>query len=225
MGEAAEQTGATLVQIQSILDLLHGAVANINTAQLRMCLQLKHQAAAIFYGSTYLDDTVRIFLALMEKLLILERRHGISNRPPLEEMKPDPRTGIPIGRSSVQPVSPHWISNAAGASSSVAPQGIGVAIDPRGLGIRGGGVFGGIGGGGFGGVGGFYGKYAEIILTEAWYIWWERRQRTHEENNQMPHFQEISDSRFGSCRSPTTRKISKTKGNYENKDFVILKFK
>jgi hypothetical protein len=28
--------------------------------------------------------------------------------------------------------------------------------------------------------------YPEIILTGAWYIWWERRQSTHGENVQTP---------------------------------------
>jgi hypothetical protein len=134
---------------------LYGAVANIDTAQQQMCVQLEHQAAVIFYGSTYLDNTVCILLALMEKLWILEHGHDILDRPPLEEANPDPKTGIPVGRYSIQPVSPHWISKAAGAPSSVASGGIGVVIDPRGAGIRGGGVFEGIGDGGFNGIGGF----------------------------------------------------------------------
>jgi hypothetical protein len=33
MGEAVNQTAATLAQLQSSLDLLHGVVANIDTVQ------------------------------------------------------------------------------------------------------------------------------------------------------------------------------------------------
>jgi hypothetical protein len=66
MGEAVDQTDASPLQIQSSLDLLHGMVANIDTAQQQqqMRAQLEHQAAAISNGATKHDDTARILVAL-----------------------------------------------------------------------------------------------------------------------------------------------------------------
>jgi hypothetical protein len=54
MGEATAQTAATLAQIQSSLDLLHGVVAGVDTAQQQMRAQLEHQAAAISASSNNL---------------------------------------------------------------------------------------------------------------------------------------------------------------------------
>jgi argininosuccinate lyase len=51
MGEVVEQICATLIQIQSSLDLLHGVVANIDMAQQHMRAQMNHQAVAIADGS------------------------------------------------------------------------------------------------------------------------------------------------------------------------------
>jgi hypothetical protein len=36
MGEAVEETAATLLRLQSSLDLLHGVVSNIDTSQQQM---------------------------------------------------------------------------------------------------------------------------------------------------------------------------------------------
>jgi hypothetical protein len=73
MGEVAEETGATLLRIQSSLDLLHGVIANIDTEQKQMRAQLDHQAAAIEDGNNKHGDTTRILAVLMDKLQILER--------------------------------------------------------------------------------------------------------------------------------------------------------
>jgi hypothetical protein len=58
MGEVAEETGATLLRIQSSLDLLHGVVADIDTEQKQMRAQLDHQAAAIEDSNSKHGDTM-----------------------------------------------------------------------------------------------------------------------------------------------------------------------
>jgi hypothetical protein len=68
MGEAVEETSATLARLESSLDLLHGVVAGMDTAQQQMRAQLEHQAAAIGASSAKHDDTARILQALLGKL-------------------------------------------------------------------------------------------------------------------------------------------------------------
>lgn len=154
MGEAADQTAATLERLQSSLDLLHGVVANVDTAQQQMRAQLEHQAAAIADGSTKHDKTARILESLLEKLEILEQ--GASTRPPPAEAEPDRGVVLPVGRSTLQPTSPHWVGNTAGASSSAAARGCNLSteLEPGRGGILSGSGFGGAGGGRGGGAGG-----------------------------------------------------------------------
>jgi hypothetical protein len=144
MGEAVEQTSTTLLRIQSSLDLLHGTVANIDMAQQHMRAQMEHQAAAIADSSTKHNDTARILSALADKLQILER--GGSEKLLRAETRPD-LPNVTTGKASVQPASPCWTGNVAGASSSGMPHTGGVAIDPGGEGILGGGGCGGVGSG------------------------------------------------------------------------------
>jgi hypothetical protein len=147
MGEVAEETSVTLLRIQSSLDLLHGVIANIDTKQMRTQLEL--QAAAIEDTASKHGDTTRILAVLMEKLQILER--GAAPKSPRVEIAPDPQIG---GCSFIQPVAPNWTGNTAGATTSTAPRMGGIAIDPGGDGILGGGRPGGTGGGDLGGTGG-----------------------------------------------------------------------
>jgi hypothetical protein len=44
MGEAVEETSATLARLESSLDLLHGVVTRVDTTQQQMRAQLEHQA-------------------------------------------------------------------------------------------------------------------------------------------------------------------------------------
>lgn len=149
MGEVADETRATLDKLQSSLDLLHGVVTGVDTAQQQMRAQLEHQAAAIESSATKHDDTARILQALLTKLQRLEG--GAVTRPPQEEEETDPSVLFVKGNSTTRPTSPHWTSNAAGATSSLAHHG---GPDPGGGGFLGGGRAGGAGGGGSGGAGG-----------------------------------------------------------------------
>lgn len=155
MGEAAAQTAATLAQLQSSLDILHGVVAGVDTAQQQMRAQLDHQAEAIAASSSKHDDTARILQGLLAKLQLLEQ--GPTNKPPPAEVEPGPGFGsviITAGHSTIEPSSPHWFGNTAGASSS-ATHGHGPSREAEpGGGAGGGGGLGGAGGGGPGGVGG-----------------------------------------------------------------------
>jgi hypothetical protein len=96
MGGVAEETSATLLLIQSSLDLLHGVVANIDTKQKHMRTQLELQAAAIKDTASKHGDTTRILAVVMEKLQILER--GAAPKSPRVETAPDPQIG---GRSFI----------------------------------------------------------------------------------------------------------------------------
>jgi hypothetical protein len=145
MGEAVEETGATLLRIQSSLDLLHGVVANIDTEQKQMRAQLDHQAAAIADSNNKHDDTTRILAGLMDKLHILER--AADDKAARSDSPADPTRAAATGLSVVHPVMPQWTGNAPGASTSSAPRMSGVQIDPGGDGILGGGGHGGVGGG------------------------------------------------------------------------------
>lgn len=152
MGEAAEETRATLDRLQSSLDLLRGMVAGIDTTQKRMRAQQEIQAAAIESGAAKHDDTARILEALLVKLNLVEQ--GTKNRPPPSAAEPDPCAVFTTGRSTTQPSSPHWVGDTASATSSGAAHSKGLAFDPRGAGFLGGSAAGGAGCGGFGGAGG-----------------------------------------------------------------------
>src|SRR4051812_20700245 len=101
MGEAANQTEATLAQIQSSLDLLHGCVANIDTNQQQLRTQVDHQAAAIADSSIKHDDTARVLAALVAKLETMGR--GAADKPPHEEAEPDPRDTNAAGKGVCHP--------------------------------------------------------------------------------------------------------------------------
>ncbi|KAK1606952.1 hypothetical protein QYE76_030625 [Lolium multiflorum] len=156
MGEAAEETRTTLDRLQSSLDLLHDVVAGIDTTQKQMRVQQEHQAAAIDASATKHDDTARILQSLLLKLNLLDK--GETTRPPSDDHNPDSSILINAGHSITQPMSPHWVGDTAGATSSGAPKGkavgIGPEFDPGAAGFLGGGAMGGAGGGGFGGAGG-----------------------------------------------------------------------
>jgi hypothetical protein len=155
MGTATDETRATLDQLQASLDLLHGVVAGVDTAQQQMRAQLEHQAAAIEASSTKHDDTTRILQALMTKLGLLE---GAPTRASPEE--PETEVIFNAGHSLNRPSSPRWLGNTAGATSSNTNKGpaAGGDFDPGGAGFLGGGGGGsrpgGAGGGGGGSGGG-----------------------------------------------------------------------
>jgi hypothetical protein len=152
MGEAAEETRATLDRLQSSLDLLRGVVTGIDTTQKQMRAQQEIQAAAIESGADKHDDTARILQALLVKLNLVEQ--GTMNRPPPSAAKPDSCAVFTTGLSTTQPSSPHWVGDTASATSSGAVHSKGLAFDPRGVGFLGGSAAGGAGCGGFGGAGG-----------------------------------------------------------------------
>lgn len=148
MGEVADATSAALKQLQTSLDLLHGVVAGVDTAQQQMRAQLDHQAAAISDSATKHDDTARILQSLMAKLHIGEA--GAPDKPP-EEVEPDPGEAFNSGHSTLHPAKPRWMGNTAGASTSTGAHGGGfMAEGERGME----GFLGGVGGGGGGGIGG-----------------------------------------------------------------------
>jgi hypothetical protein len=141
MGEVAEETSTTLVRIQSSLDLLHGVIANIDTEQKQLRVQIELQAAVIEDSASKHGDTTRILAVLTEKLQILEC--GIPTTQPGMAAVPDLQI-----RAPTQPTPSPWAGTTAGASSGTAPRVNGVAIDPGGDGLLGGGGHGGAGGGG-----------------------------------------------------------------------------
>jgi hypothetical protein len=132
MGDSAAETTAAIDKLQKSLDLLHGVVAGVDTAQQQMRAQLDHQAEAIAASNVKHDDTARILQALCVHLK--------------------------IGESSASREDPERDNSIIikGASTSTANKDKGVFtaldIDPGGAGFLGGGGSGG-GGGGPGGGG------------------------------------------------------------------------
>jgi hypothetical protein len=126
MGEAVDETCATLDRLQSSRYLLHGVVAGVDTAQQQMRVQLEHQAVAIDASSTKHDDTTHILQALLAKLQILE---GASTRPPLDEPGPESTVIFNAGHSVARPSSPHWQGNTAGATSTTANKGLATGVN------------------------------------------------------------------------------------------------
>nr|XP_051205517.1 uncharacterized protein LOC127319579 [Lolium perenne] len=159
MGEATAATAETLKQLQSSLDLLHGLVAGVDTAQQQMQAQLDHQAAVIESSATKHDDTTRILHALMAQLKIGEP--GVADKPPPADEEPDPGEVLNSGTSYLFHTKAKWTANTAGASSSAGAteaergsEGSLAGGGGGGTGGAGGGRPGGVGGGEFGGAGG-----------------------------------------------------------------------
>jgi hypothetical protein len=141
MGDSAAQTAESIDKLQKSLDLLHGVVAGVDTAQQQMRAQLDHQAEAIAASTTKHDDTARILQALLAKLNIGDSGASAQHQHAKGELDPTV-----------------LISGAAGTSSGGANKDKGVSIeldiDPGGAGFFGGGGTGGVSGDGLGGAGG-----------------------------------------------------------------------
>lgn len=68
MGEATTTTEASLAELRSSLDLLHGRVACIDTTQQQLVAQLGLIATAVQDGAKLHDDAARQFAALNSRL-------------------------------------------------------------------------------------------------------------------------------------------------------------
>jgi hypothetical protein len=125
-GDSATQTAESIDKLQKSLDLLHGVVAGVDTAQQQMRAQLDHQAEAIAASTTKHDDTARILQALLAKLNIGDSGASAQHQHAKGELDPTV-----------------LISGAAGTSSGGANKDKGVCIeldiDPCGVGFFGGG--------------------------------------------------------------------------------------
>jgi hypothetical protein len=93
MGETAATTEASLKEIRSAVDLLHGRLAIIDTTQQLLVAQLGLISDAVKDGATKHADAARYFASLDERLTVstqaMERLHV---RLP-EEDDPDPAAG------------------------------------------------------------------------------------------------------------------------------------
>ncbi|KAK1681148.1 hypothetical protein QYE76_041996 [Lolium multiflorum] len=162
MGEAAAVTEASLTEIRSSLDLLHGRVACMDTTQQQLVAQLGLIAAAVQDGAKLHNDAARQFSSLDARLAEItqgmERLRGRCPSP--EEDDPDPGDCLVMGTGTLRTTRVTWTGDAPGASTA-AKSGVASTVtmgSPRdttdGGGLLGGGGTGGAGGGGTGGAGG-----------------------------------------------------------------------
>ncbi|KAK1650696.1 hypothetical protein QYE76_068501 [Lolium multiflorum] len=145
MGEKADETAATLKQLQASLDLLHGVVGGVDTQQQQQRAQLDLQATAIADSTVKHEDTAKILHALMVRLKIPDP--GLQ----VEEEEPEHYEIDPVGHGKATHNYVPWLGNTPGATTSAAGAG------PSG------------GGGGGAGVGGGRpaNSTAEVVFLEA----------------------------------------------------------
>ncbi|CAM0957818.1 unnamed protein product [Alopecurus aequalis] len=158
MGETAATTEDSLAELRSSLDLLHGAVARIDTAQQQMRAQMDAQALAVQEGSRLQDATARTLAKLADRLDANER--GCHSPASPEEDDPDPEVIQSSDTTVMHTVKPNWKGNTAGAgTSAAAARGSAELGGGVGDGVLGGGVGDGLLGGGVGAGGGRPGSH------------------------------------------------------------------
>ncbi|KAK1678256.1 hypothetical protein QYE76_039104 [Lolium multiflorum] len=124
MGEKADETSATLKQLQASLDLLHGVVAGVDTQQQQLRAQLDLQATAIADSAVKHDDTAKILHALMVRLKIPDPDPGEAEYHGEEEVEEHERGEVDtMGRGKTAHNHSRWLGNTPGASTSAAATG------------------------------------------------------------------------------------------------------
>jgi hypothetical protein len=167
MGEAAEATEASLKEIRSAVDLLHGRLAVIDTSQQSLVAQVNIMAAAIQDAAKTNAATARQLARMDERLEAQAQalEHFHDQPPSPEEDDPDPDVTAIAGTGTLKPAGVAWQGETAGASASQGALGRGTTRESArgsgtnntatgGAGFLGGGGIGGAGGGGVGGASG-----------------------------------------------------------------------
>ena len=118
MSETAAIVQSELAKIHSALDLLHDAVARIDTAQQQMRAQLDNQAEAVQESARLHDATARALSKFTERLDAIGP--GFPNSPGRDEDDRDPLAEVAHASShaTLQPMAPNWQGTTAGGSSS-----------------------------------------------------------------------------------------------------------
>jgi hypothetical protein len=122
MGEKADETAATLKQLQASLDLLHGVVGGVDTKQQQLRAQLDLQATAIADSTARHEDTAKILHALMVRLKIPEPDPGDPGLQD-EEEEPERYEIDPADHGKATHNYSPWLGNTPGASTSAAGAG------------------------------------------------------------------------------------------------------
>jgi hypothetical protein len=160
MTETAAETSAALKKLEASLDLLHGAVASVDSRTQQMRSQLDLQAAAIADSTDKHKDTAKILHALMVRLKIPDPDPGEDEA---DKELDHGSEREPADRGKAKQI---WPGNTPGTSTSTAGAalpGDGGGVDAGGgVGVGGGrpdstdweGFLEGGGGGGHGGAGG-----------------------------------------------------------------------
>ena len=118
MSETAAAAQTEWAKIHSALDLLHGAVARIDTTQQQMRAQIDNQAEAVQESARLHDATTRALSKFTERLDAFDP--GGQQSPPHEEDELDPEAEViqGSGNSTLHPIAPNWRGTTPGGSSS-----------------------------------------------------------------------------------------------------------
>ena len=106
MGETAAIAQAELSKIHSALDLLHGAVARIDTAQQQMRAQLDNQAEAVQESARLHDAMARALHKFTERLDTFDPDVHTASLQAEEDLDPEAEVIQGSGTTTLRPTTP-----------------------------------------------------------------------------------------------------------------------